>query len=229
MPEGYLCYDPPAAAPEVGPLPAIERGYATFASFNNLAKITPEVIAAWAQVLHRTPRARMLLKYKGLGDETVRRRLLDAFGVHGIEPQRLELLPPTSFAEYLTTYNQVDLVLDCFPFSGSTTTCEALWMGVPVVTWPGETFASRHSFCHLSNIGLTDTIGHSMDEYVERAVALASDLPRLAALRTGLRPQMAASPLCDGPRFAGHLVALLREAWRAYCIPLAPREVLGDA
>ena len=128
----------------------------------------------------------------------------------------MELLPSSSYAEYLATYHQVDIVLDSFPFSGSTTTCEALWMGVPVVTCPGETFASRHSLSHLTNVGLTETIAHDLDEYVELAVSLAGDLPRLAALRAGLRQRMAASPLCDGKRFAANLTSILQDVWQRW-------------
>ena len=114
-------------------------------------------------------------------------------------------------------YGGVDVALDPFPYNGGVTTCEALWMGVPVVTCPGETFASRHSLSHLSNVGLTETIARDLDEYVEIAVALAGDLPRLAAIRARLRQQMAASPLCDGPRFAANLAALLCDVWRRWC------------
>ena len=107
-------------------------------------------------------------------------------------------------------------MLDPFPFSGSTTTCESLWMGVPVVTYPGETFASRHSLSHLSNVGLTETIARDPDEYVELAISLAGDPARLAALRSGLRDCMAASPLCDGQRFASHLMLLLQDVWQQW-------------
>ncbi len=138
-------------------------------------------MAVWAEILRRVPAARLVLKYRGLGDQTVKRRYLDLFAARGVEPQRLELLPSSSYAEYLAAYHQVDVALDPFPFSGSVTTCEALWMGVPVVTCPGETFASRHSLSHLSNVGLTETIARDLDEYVELAVSLAGDLPRLAA------------------------------------------------
>jgi predicted O-linked N-acetylglucosamine transferase (SPINDLY family) len=113
-------------------------------------------------------------------------------------------------------FNGVDIALDPFPFSGGITTCEALWMGVPVMTCPGETFASRHSLSHLSNIGLTETIARDFDEYVELAVGLANDLERLTAIRARLRQQVATSPLCDGPRFAANLMNLLRTAWRAW-------------
>jgi predicted O-linked N-acetylglucosamine transferase (SPINDLY family) len=216
MPDGYLCYDPPAAAPPVGPPPSLAKGYTTFGSFNNLAKITPEVVAVWAKILRRAPTTRLVLKYRGLGDPTVKQRYLDLFAAHDVGPQRLELLPWTSYAEYLETYHEVDVALDPFPFSGSATTCDALWMGVPVVTCPGETFASRHSLSHLSNVGLTETIAHDLDEYVELAVVLAADLPRLSGLRAGLRQRMAASPLCDGKRFATHLESILRAVWQQW-------------
>jgi protein O-GlcNAc transferase len=212
MPDGYLCYDPPESAPPVGPPPSLNNGFATFGSFNNPAKITPEVVAVWARILRAAPTAHLLMKYRGLGDPAVRRRSLDLFAAHGIGPERLDLLPWSSYPDYLATYRRVDLVLDPFPFSGSTTTCESLWMGVPVITSPGETFASRHSLSHLTNVGLTETIARDPDAYVECAVAMAGDPSRLVALRSGLRGRMAASPLCDGERFAGHLLALLDEA-----------------
>ena len=214
MPEGYLCYDPPDAAPPVSPLPSLSKGYTPFGSFNNPAKITSEVVAVWARILRRAPAARLVLKYRGLGDPNVKRRYLDLFAAHDIAPQRIELLPASSYAEYLATYHQIDVALDPFPFSGSATTCEALWMGVPVITCPGETFASRHSLSHLSNLGLTETIARDFDEYVELAASLAGDLPRLAALRGNLRQRMAASPLCQGKRFATNFASLLHDVWK---------------
>ncbi len=214
MPDGYLCYDPPETAPAVGPPPSLKQGSATFGSFNNPAKITPEVVAVWARILHAAPTARLVMKYRGLGDEAVKKRFLDLFAAHGVGPHRLDLLPSSSYTDYLATFHRVDVALDPFPFSGSTITCESLWMGVPVVTWPGETFAGRHSLSHLSNVGLTETIARDPDGYVERAIAMAGDPVRLSALRSGLRERMAASPLCDGKRFAGHLMSLLQNVWK---------------
>ncbi len=213
MPDGYLCYDPPAAAPPVSPLPALNSGWVTFGSFNNLAKITPDVIAVWSAILRAAPSTRLIMKYRGLGDATVRQRFLELFLVQGVDPDRLDLRPWSSYEDYLKTYHEVDLALDPFPFSGSTVTCESMWMGVPVVTCPGATFASRHSLTHLSNVGLKETIARDLHEYVELAVSWAGDLPKLAALRSGLRERMAGSPLCDGKRFADHWTSLLHDVW----------------
>lgn len=219
MPDAYICYDPPAYAPPVKPLAALSEGRVTFGSFNSQAKLAPEVIRLWARILARVPQSRMLLKYRGMGDPSVARRLAEQFRTAGVDPGRVEFSPFSPHAELLEQYNRVDIGLDPFPYSGGVTSCEALWMGVPVITCPGETFASRHALTHLSNIGLTETIAPTFQAYEDLAVGLAADLPRLAALRTRLRPQMAASPLCDGARFAHNLMNVLRDAWRRYCSP----------
>ncbi len=209
LPDGYVCYDPPADAPPVGPLPALAAGRVTFASFNNPAKITPSVVATWAQILHRVPHARLLLKYRGLDRQPSAARLRRWFAQHQIDAERVEIAGWSPHSEYLAAYADVDLALDPWPFNGGITTCDALWMGVPVITWPGETFASRHSLSYLTTLGLTETIADSREQYLELAVRLASDLPRLAELRSGLRARMAASPLCDGRRLAESLLVLL--------------------
>jgi protein O-GlcNAc transferase len=216
MPDGYLCYDPPAA-PDPGPLPALQNGFVTFGCFSNLAKISRQVIRVWEKILRDAPRSRFKLQSKGLGDAGVQRRLLDLFAAEGVETGSLQFAPRTSFADYVQAYQQVDIVLDTFPFSGGTTTCESLWMGVPVITLPGETFASRHGLTHLFNLGLAELVAANQEKFVEIALGLAGDLPRLAALRAELRPRMAASPLCDGPRFAENLTGLLRSVWREWC------------
>jgi predicted O-linked N-acetylglucosamine transferase (SPINDLY family) len=120
------------------------------------------------------------------------------------------------YNEFWRAYHDIDVALDTFPFSGGITTCDALWMGVPVITCPGETFAARHSLSHLSSVGLTEMIADSVEGYVDQAVALANDLPRLAELRSGLRKRVAASPLCDGKQFADNLLRLLRGVWREW-------------
>ena len=218
MPDGYVTYDPPEHAPPVSPLPALQQGCFTFGSFNNPTKFNRRVFEIWAQILHRVPRSRLVLKYGGINDASMARGLTDAFVSLGIDRQRIECLGSSPHPALLAEYQRIDLALDPFPYNGGLTTCEALWMGVPVVTCPGETFASRHSLGHLSNVGLTETIASTLDEYVERAVSLANDLPQLASLRAGLRERVAASPLCDGKRFAANLTILLRDAWKQWIV-----------
>ena len=220
MPDGYVCYDPPLYAPPVTPLPALEHGQVTLGCFNNPAKITPQAIEVWARILRRLPEARLVLKFKGWNDDGVARRFSEMFVAHGVDPARLEFLGYSPHIELLAEYNRIDLALDPLPYCGGLTTCEALWMGVPVITCPMETFASRHSLSHLSNVGLTETIARDLDEYVDLAVSLAGDLPRLALLRAGLRQRMAESPLCDGKRFATNLLSLLREVWEQTLPPI---------
>jgi predicted O-linked N-acetylglucosamine transferase (SPINDLY family) len=217
LPDGYICYSPPAYAPDVGPLPALARGVVTFGCFNNLAKITPAVLAAWAAILHRVPGARLVLKAYQLADAPTRTRLLDGFAAADIAPERIALHGGSPHRALLEAYNTIDIVLDPFPYSGGLTTCEALWMGVPTITMPGETFASRHSTSHLSNAGLADWVAADLAAYQDMAVRRAADLPALARLRAGLRAQVKASPLCDARRFGRHLGAALRNVWREYC------------
>ncbi len=217
MPEGYVCYAPPDDAPPIGPQPALSAGHVTFACFNKPAKINAELAALWAQILDRLPTARLLLKYPGLDDPTMQARYRQMFRDTGVAVERLELSGESPHKELLDGYNRVDVALDTRPYSGGLTTCEALWMGVPVITWPGATFAGRHALSHLSSAGLEGTIATSGEDYVARAVAWASDLERLAKLRATLRERMRASPLCDAPRFAAEFQRLLRRIWHAWC------------
>lgn len=217
LPDGHICYAPPHNAPDVRELPAIQNGYTTFASFNNPMKLTDRVVEAWSTILQRVPSSRLLLKYRGIEEPEVRQRFEERFGAHGITADRLELSGWTPFAQMMDAYNRVDLSLDPFPFCGGATSCEALWMGVPVLTLPGQTFAGRQTLSYLSNIGLTETIAESVDDYVERAVDLAGDVERLEEMRLGLRQRMADSPLCDGSKFAANLGSTLRAVWRRWC------------
>jgi len=219
LPDGYVCYSAPPDAPDVSPLPAAERGHVTFGCFNNLAKITPPTVAAWAEVLRRVPAARLVLKTHQFTDPLTAASMQEAFVAHGIAPGRVETRGSSSHRSQLAQHADIDIVLDPFPYSGGLTTCEALWMGVPVVTVPGETFASRHSASHLTNVGLGDWVAADVAGYVEIAVARAADLPALARLRAGLRPRMRASPLCDARHFAAHLGAALQLAWRQRRVP----------
>jgi predicted O-linked N-acetylglucosamine transferase (SPINDLY family) len=163
------------------------------------------------------PDSRLLLVTRGLGGAGTRTRIHEAFAAAGADPSRVDLRGKMSRSDLLTAYDAIDMALDPFPYSGGMTTCEALWMGVPVVTCPGETFASRHSLCHLSTAGLTETIATDRRDYRQRAARFARDLPHLAELRAGLRQQVLRSPLCDSERFAANFMALLRDAWRRWC------------
>ena len=187
LPDGYVCYSPPGYAPDIGKLPALANGHITFGCFNNLAKVTPRVIATWAAVLHRVPQARLVLKTHQFGDRPTADRVRAAFAGEGIAAARIELRGSSGHRAFMGEYGQIDIVLDPFPYSGGLTTCEALWMGVPTVTLPGEIFASRHSMSHLSNAGLSDWVARDAQDYVALAVAKAADVTALAALRAGLR------------------------------------------
>jgi predicted O-linked N-acetylglucosamine transferase (SPINDLY family) len=223
LPDGYVCYTAPTYAPDVVALPALANGHITFGCFNNLAKITPRVIATWCEILRRVPSALLVLKSHQFADAPTAERIRAAFAAHGVAGERLDLRGPSRHREFLGEYNCIDIVLDPFPYSGGLTTCEALWMGVPTVTMPGETFSSRHSMSHLSNAGLADWVVPDSAAYVELAVAKASDIATLAALRAGLRARVKASPLCDAPRFGRNLGEALRFAWRDWCDRAAAR------
>lgn len=209
MPHSFVCYDPPEYAPPVRSLPALANGHITFGSFNILFKVSPEVVGLWSSILHRIAGSRLVLKTKELNAEETRRRYADLFSRCGIGPERVDLIGGTPHREHLDYYNRIDIALDPFPFSGSTTTLESLWMGVPVVTMPGETFAGRHSLSFLSTVGLTGTIADSPGRYLEIAERLSGDLAGLAEMRSNLRDRFRESPLCDGDAFAGALLAAL--------------------
>ncbi|MBI3707421.1 MAG: hypothetical protein HY246_07055 [Proteobacteria bacterium] len=217
LPDGRYCYAPPAYAPPVAPSPMLRRGQITFGSFNNLAKVTREVVKLWADVLRTVPASRLLLKWRTLGDAGEQARLQGWFGEAGIDASRLELRGNSPHHEVLAQYADIDIALDPFPFSGGLTSCEALWMGVPVVTWPRTRPVSRQTLQFLDAIGLDQLVAESPERYVAIAVGLAADPEHLAMLRAELRPRLAASPLCDGPRFARNLETAYRRMWRAWC------------
>ncbi len=210
LPDGYVSYDPPAHAPPVAPLPALAAGAVTFGCFNNFAKINGTVVDLWSALLRRIDGSRLVLKASQLADAPLRARVFDAFAERGVRRDRIALQGRSPHAGLLAAYGRVDIALDPWPYSGGLTTCEALWMGVPVVTLPGPTFAGRHSASHLANVGLEDWIVADRDAYVGHAAAWAADLPRLARLRDGLRERVRRSPLCDHARFARNLEAAFR-------------------
>ncbi|ANA39750.1 MULTISPECIES: tetratricopeptide repeat protein [Geobacter] len=216
--QSFLCYTPPAGAPPVGEAPCLTGAGVTFGSFNNLAKVSPQVIDAWSAILGRVPGSRLMLKFKGFADETCRRRVSDAFGARGVSPDRLELVSfVENFNDHLALYNRLDLALDTFPYNGTATTCDALWMGVPVLTCCGTRHVARVGASILTCLGLPELITHSPEEYIAAAAALAADPARLAALRRDMRPRLAGSPLCDSAGFARRMETALRDIWRRWC------------
>ena len=217
MPHGYACYRPPDYAPALQAPPAQRSGRLTFGCFNNISKINDRVIALWAEILHAVPDARLLVKTVALDDRPTRQRLMDKFEAAGVSRQRVELQGRSPHAELLAGYGEVDIALDPFPYSGGLTTCEALWQGVPVITWPGELPQGRHSASHLTHAGLSDSIAASGREYIALAVRWANDIPALTRLRAGLRDRMAKSNLCDGAKFTSDLEGELRKIWRRRC------------
>jgi predicted O-linked N-acetylglucosamine transferase (SPINDLY family) len=176
------------------------------------------VLDLWARVLRAVPRSRLLLKGKWLNFPDFRTHLRDQFARRGVGRERIELLAETpATAEHLATYHRVDIALDTFPYNGTTTSCEALWMGVPVVTLVGDRHAARVGASLLSRVGLDELVAKSEDAYVATAARLATDLAALGRLRCELRPRLAASPLCDGAGFARQLEATYRSLWREWC------------
>jgi protein O-GlcNAc transferase len=217
LPYGRFCYSPPDYAPPPIDPPSLHRGSVTFGSFNNVSKIGPEVIELWASILRATPNSRLLFKWRSLDDAATRRRLSGAFAAVGISLHRLQFQRSSHHADLMAQYGEVDIALDPFPFSGGLTTCEALWMGVPVVTVPGDRAASRHVLGAFYDLGLSDCVASSATDYLERAKALARDPARLTSLRHSLRERMAASPLCDGKRFAATLERAYEIMWGGWC------------
>jgi len=212
------CFAAPEDAPPVQPPPASCRDHVTFGSFNNFAKVTDEVLQSWWTILRHVPRSRLLLKCAIFETKRVCEQVTGIFTAQGIEPGRLELQGwQPDHAMHLTLYNEMDIALDTFPYNGTTTTCDALWMGVPVITLAGPAHASRVGMSLMSSIGLSETIATTTVEYVGLAVALAQDQDRLKTIRLGLRDRMRRSPLMDAERFARDVEAAYRQMWRNWC------------
>jgi predicted O-linked N-acetylglucosamine transferase (SPINDLY family) len=214
LPDCYLCFTPPDAPLTPGPPPMREAGFLRFGSFNNPAKLSGPCIALWARLLHAVPESRLVLRFRFLADPPTAQRLQQAFAAHGIGPERLDLAHAPSRAAALAAYRGIDIALDPFPYNGTTTSCEALWMGVPLVSLRGSRFAARVGDSLLAALGLDELVAEDEARYIAIAAALAADAERLAALRHALRPRLLASPLCDAPRFARNLEAAFRQAWR---------------
>ena len=215
LPGIYMAWRPPEHMPDVGPLPALESGCVTFGSFHSCFKITPTIAALWSRILGQVPGSRLALL--AISSEAARQHTRELFAGQGIAPERLDFLPRLAFDEYLAAFRTVDIALDTFPYHGATTTCFALWMGLPVVVLAGATHASRADVSMLSNVGLPQLVARSGDEYVEIATRLAATLHDLAAMRASLRGMMMRSPITDGRSCARHLESAFREMWVKWC------------
>ena len=216
--DGFLCYPPALAPQEPPPLPVLDKGAITFGSFNFLPKVTEAAVACWGEILLKVPGSRLVLKSPPLADAETCQRLLKLFKAAGVAKDRVSFLGATaSYGEHLRCYGDIDIALDTFPYNGTTTICEALAMGVPVITLRGNAHVSRVGASILSHAGLPELVTEDQAAYVRCAVDLAADRSRLAEMRVTVRQRLLQSPLCDGPRFASKMDMAFREMWRRHC------------
>jgi predicted O-linked N-acetylglucosamine transferase (SPINDLY family) len=208
----FVCYRPDDASPPVSEPPCLKSGYVPFGSFNNFSKINDVVLQTWAEILRNVPNSRIVLKWKA-ADE-YRRRVIAQFAGLGIDAARVHLPQPDISREaHLQSYGQMDIALDTFPYCGTMTTCEALWMGVPVITLAGQTHASRVGTSLLTHVGLTDLIAADRDRYIQIAARLARATAELQQLRSDMRRRLLASSLCDQAGFVSRIEGAYRDIW----------------
>jgi protein O-GlcNAc transferase len=218
LPYGFLCYEPPADMPAISPLPARSAGAITFGCFNNAIKISAETIALWARVLQVTPGSRLLIKAFSIDRGNNLQRLRRLLAECDVPAECVDLRVQYGAARsHFATYAEVDVALDPFPYNGTTTTCEALWLGVPTLTLRGDRHAGRVGASLMTTVGLPEMIAETAEDYVRKAAALAADIDGLAALRAGLRERMRASRLTDAAQFARSVEAAYRDMWRRWC------------
>lgn len=225
LPDSQWCFQPPLECPEVGPPPSVRSGQVTFAVFSNPAKIGVEVIELWSRLLARVAGSKLLVIANGLA--SIPEDFVARFVHHGIAKERLRVLGSRPFREYLAMHGQADVMLDTFPFTGGTTTCHALWMGVPVVSLVGDTATSRGGASLLHAVGLGELVAQTPEQYIDIGCGLAQDPARLAALRAGLRERMRASSLMDAQRFTRNLESAYRVMWRSWCAGKSNRSFFG--
>lgn len=213
LPQTRLCFTPPANAPDVSALPALSNGYVTFGSFQPLIKLNDDVLALWARVLAAVPNSQLRIQSNGLKDDTYCKHWMNRLEQFGIAPDRVAMHGHESHRDYLCAHRSVDMILDCFPYPGGTTTCEALWMGVPTLTLVGNTMLSRQGAAIMQTAHLPDWVAIGHDHFVALAVEKAGQVSQLSVLRHGLRDHVSRSPLFDGPRFAADWLATLQQLW----------------
>jgi predicted O-linked N-acetylglucosamine transferase (SPINDLY family) len=216
LPDTRMCFSPPGASDSfpVTPPPAQRNGHLTFGCFQSLAKLNDAVLASWGRIFDALPSARLRVQNLQFRDPVLRDKLKQRLARAGIAPERVTMTGPTSRDSYLLAHADVDMLLDTFPYPGGTTTCDALWMGVPTITIGGETMLARQGASLLVCAGLGDWVANDVDAYVAMALARAADVDRLTELRSALRARVLASPLFDGPRFARHLEDAWFGMWR---------------
>jgi predicted O-linked N-acetylglucosamine transferase (SPINDLY family) len=214
LPHCYWCYSAPPLADSRGPAPERSNGPPTFGCLNNFAKVTDVTLGLWTRLLRRVPEARLLIYAR---TEAHRDRVRGALLAAGVEQSRAAFVGRQPLAEYLDTYRRIDVGLDPYPYGGGTTTCDALWMGVPVVSLAGRTAVSRAGSTLLSNVGLERLVARGEEHYIELAAGLIRDASALAALRHELRRRLQSSPIMDAPQFARDLEAAFRAGWHAWC------------
>jgi predicted O-linked N-acetylglucosamine transferase (SPINDLY family) len=227
LPGIYMAWRPPENMPVVAPLPALKNGFVTFGMFHSAFKITRTTALLWARILQHLPGARLrVLAVSGVAAERHIRRL---FAECRINERQLEILPRLGFDDYLAAYGDVDIALDTFPYHGATTTCFALWMGLPVVALEGSTHASRADVSMLCNAGLQQLVAASADAYVDIAVRLAGNPVELAELRMNLRTMLSGAPNTDGAACARNIEEAFRTMWRTWCDNHTKKEVSAAA
>jgi len=218
MPISSWCFEPPKFNVPVGPAPHESNGYVTFGSFNTYNKTNDRVLDAWGKIMARVPDARLFIKCHGLGDPQIKAGLMARLKARGIDESRVTIMGREVRTDsHLSLYSKVDIALDTFPYNGTTTTCEALWQGVPVVTREGHMHVARVGETLLMAVGLGDLVAKDIDSYVELVVKLAGDKARISELRRTMRERMLKSPLCDQPAFARRFEDAMRQAWAGYC------------
>jgi len=218
LPRTNWCFDMPQNTPAVEPPPMLKRGYVTFGTFNNFTKVTDPMLRLWETILQKVPNSRLLLKGRAFDTAIARDRVQREVTATGIDADRLDLRGyAVDQANHLALYSEMDIALDTFPYNGTQTTCDAFWMGVPVITLAGQTHVSRVGASLLSNVQLPELIASTPDEYVQIAVDLARDSSRLDSLRNSMRARLLASPLMDAPSFARDVEAAYCQMWRTWC------------
>jgi predicted O-linked N-acetylglucosamine transferase (SPINDLY family) len=212
LPIGRWCYFPAIdPAPFISDPPSIQKGYITFGSFNNTLKYNHVVYKLWSQILLSVPNSRLILKWRTFNDPEFTQSVLDQFEAFGVDSSRIELRGPSFHIDMLVQNKEIDIALDPFPFSGGVTSCEALYMGVPVITWPQERVVSRQTYAFLSSIGHSELATQDEDGYVQKAVELVGSPESLVQYRQSLREEMLASPLMQSAQFTKSLEATLIE------------------